>query len=474
MGFKPRPLRARPPADPIATAVDLVARGHHAEATAVMHTALVDLGFGETRVKQADGNWLGTPQPVPQAEQLTPAQLAIAQQLARVEGISVADIAIPPSAWCRRRWLGIDPGGVLERTVDFEGEALPLWRALSILQARNAFEDCHALISSLGLSKLELLELFTDIQLGAYRLRVFRSFHWGPMGFEPFAITEVAAEHEQWALSTLQRITRLFGDSALRCERGDTDEAPSVLCWLVMAVLVETNTPVVPDWERFVRAAFQPANYVELTKCVLRLVPAERRAPVLIDWLQTRSAKFAVDVAMAHLQDVPSKSLVELVLSRCDQLEAKKKRSVLAELSRLSPKVVGIRGPLARYNKRRKPPLQLKILRRFTPASVFELNDSQRRQLERAGALYDGQQLSASRRLTPGGDEHSFHGYLKIVELGDGQGKHVFDLFEYNVDSGSIFKAGTTDEVAGIIQFGLECTEPKLKEALQLVLEDYT
>ena len=39
------------------------------------------------------------------------------------------------------------------------------------------------------------------------------------------------------------------------------------------------------------------------------------------------------------------------------------------------------------------------------------------------------------------------------------------------VDSGAIFRAGTTDVVAEIMQFGLECEDPALKEALQAVLK---
>ena len=89
--------------------------------------------------------------------------------------------------------------------------------------------------------------------------------------------------------------------------------------------------------------------------------------------------------------------------------------------------------------------------------------------------------MTDSRRLSfqgsdahPGGQRQSFLGFLRITEIADTKDKHTYDAYEYIVDSGEIFKAGSTDVVAEVLQFGLECQDPAWKEALQVVLKSRT
>ena len=89
-------------------------------------------------------------------------------------------------------------------------------------------------------------------------------------------------------------------------------------------------------------------------------------------------------------------------------------------------------------------------------------------QVARAGKLYDGRDLPAEARLAEGGpdvDESSFAGYCDHYRVLDGD-THVYDAWLYMVDSGSFFRAGTTDEVAQIIQCGLECDDADLRKRL--------
>ena len=44
-------------------------------------------------------------------------------------------------------------------------------------------------------------------------------------------------------------------------------------------------------------------------------------------------------------------------------------------------------------------------------------------------------------------------------------------MFEYNTDTGSIFKAGTVDEVAEICQGGIECLDRAIRAALELAFD---
>jgi hypothetical protein len=101
----------------------------------------------------------------PLPDELNVRQRAIAEIVARVDGYGLDHYAIPKSAWCRRRWLGIDAGGVLEREVAFDDGArkrIPLWRALQIA---DRDDNVEAFVESLGLTVSERAELVVDCYL---------------------------------------------------------------------------------------------------------------------------------------------------------------------------------------------------------------------------------------------------------------------------------------------------------------------
>jgi len=103
------------------------------------------------------------------------------------------------------------------------------------------------------------------------------------------------------------------------------------------------------------------------------------------------------------------------------------------------------------------------------PTSVDELSSIERAQLEKAGKLYDGEELSAEARLcTPnqGDEETSFYGFISLWDLVNKSGNVLYTAWFYKVDSGSIFSVGTTDIVAEIIQFGIECDDDKFVQQL--------
>jgi hypothetical protein len=100
------------------------------------------------------------------------------------------------------------------------------------------------------------------------------------------------------------------------------------------------------------------------------------------------------------------------------------------------------------------------------PGHGDELSDVERAQLEAAGERYDGDALPAEARLSPpGGDwdeEASFHGFVSVWDLVDDTGSVRYTAWFYRVDSGTIFRAGTTEVVAEVIQCGLESEDETL------------
>jgi hypothetical protein len=121
------------------------------------------------------------------------------------------------------------------------------------------------------------------------------------------------------------------------------------------------------------------------------------------------------------------------------------------------------------YSRRMK----LQLTRYFEPKVPSELTAIQIQQLEAAGKLYFGTDEPASVRMAEeGAGDKSFYGCLEVREISDENGQPAYTSFFYMGDSGTVFVAGTTEVVAQIMQFGLECEVPGLHKPLSLVLDE--
>jgi hypothetical protein len=114
----------------------------------------------------------------------------------------------------------------------------------------------------------------------------------------------------------------------------------------------------------------------------------------------------------------------------------------------------------------------LKLARFFEPETPADLTPLQERQLVAAGKLYFSTEHSAATLMAEeGAGESSFHGCLEIREIVDEHNAPAYTGFYYMGDSGTVFKAGTTEVVAEIIQDGLECDDDDLSGPLDRVLQ---
>ncbi|MEU4360028.1 hypothetical protein [Streptomyces virginiae] len=93
-----------------------------------------------------------------------------------------------------------------------------------------------------------------------------------------------------------------------------------------------------------------------------------------------------------------------------------------------------------------------------------QLNATQLEQLRLSGMAYDGQDLPPSERVSTQ-EESEPESVLYSCELWDVMidGSVAYEAWLYQVDSGSIFKVGTTEMIAEIIQCGLECEDEEIE-----------
>jgi hypothetical protein len=96
------------------------------------------------------------------------------------------------------------------------------------------------------------------------------------------------------------------------------------------------------------------------------------------------------------------------------------------------------------------------------------LTEAQRAQLDVIGPLYFGG-TGAARLADDDYDDDPTETRTLLscaVLKGVDGARHVYDAWFYMTDSGTIFKAGSSERVAEIIQCGLQCGNAKLRSAL--------
>jgi hypothetical protein len=335
-------------------------------------------------------------QEIPLAEELTPAQRAVAEKLAPCEHFDVSGFAMPRKSWSRQRWLGLAPGGMLERTVELRGAKMPLWRAITIV-------DGDRLCKELGWPLADRLEALAEAGLGAYDCHL------------QFPLSDdLDGSAGAWGKRTADLMVK-------------ADPRGRFSNWLTMAsmlAVVRAGQKLEPKWDLL----------VPLEPEILRALPeARRRARLAHTFTQTANA---ADVVQELAGEFPA--------------------DVEAVLAEHAPKP---EPPAAR-------PVELALLRAWTPKKIGDLSASQQKQLVEMGRTYDQEKLSAAERLASDDGKS-----LVIREIADAKGKHVYDAFSWLADDGCVFAKGTTQIVAEMVQHTVQCKDKSLQAGLQRAIE---
>jgi hypothetical protein len=136
----------------------------------------------------------------------------------------------------------------------------------------------------------------------------------------------------------------------------------------------------------------------------------------------------------------------------------------IAGLRKIAKRQRVVADALAAALRGEPPPLVLEVKRRISPKRLAELTPLQKRQFR--STIGDGDWGDGVKRRTP----EDF--FLSIAEIVDQDGKHAFDLFSVMVDSGAVYRAGTTELATPIAQLGFDTKDRRLADALHQAVHE--
>jgi hypothetical protein len=395
---------------------------------------------------------------IPLPETLTPPQRALAEIVA-AHVVAIGGFAIPKAAWVRRRWLGLEPAGALERPVlyvyDGEKRRAPLWHALLQLATVEPDDEAEAqpspraqLFASLPLA--ERLEVYGDIALGAYGLDL-----------DELAIDldQLRDEGKEWAPAYADRLLELFGGDALHLERGEQTGIPDLIKPVVALALVRAGVPLEPRWDGLI-----PVEDSALTRELLAALPAPRRASVVVRALDDMFANQAVRTALGLIGDVPDVALAQAIIDRSDDVDGQPKRRILQKLAQLGAPHADIIALVTPALAALPPPLGLRLGNVLSPSRADELTPVHIAQCARGNEMIMG--------CSDNWVAEEDIAFLQLGEVLDDRGQHAYDFAVFMDEDGVFFRAGTDEPVAVLCQFNLDCPDAALKEGFQMVLAD--
>jgi hypothetical protein len=394
--------------------------------------------------------WPECDQPMPRASELSAEQRALAQLIASVPGVPLHRWAIPQASWARRRWLGLDPPGAVERH--------DLARALQAVEdADDEGASAAAILKRLPLA--ERLEAFGDLSLGAYRVDA--------PSLGELAPDELGDAARTWAPAFADRLLALFAPDAAHADRGDRQSPEPALTALVCDALVAARVPIEERWDRF----------VPLDAGVLATLPPERRDAVIVRALGDEFTKYGLREGLELVTAFPSVALVDHLIARADEctqsLSCPPRRQYLA---RLRDAVAAQAELAARVDARlaELPPLPtLHCTRKLYPTSAGELSPGLRTML---GVLGQGWENDDGSLVTlDDDDEPQFAERLEFVsafEIADERGA-AYEALLYMDEDGSVCRANTTKQVMMFSQMNVSWNvDDTVAEALHAIVRE--
>ncbi len=393
---------------------------------------------------------------LPVAAKLDPVHEKLARLVAHRTGIALHEWAIPQTAWARRRWLGIDPPGVLDREVEYTRKEkvrrAPLWRALAKL-GDEAGEKLFA-----ALPAMDRLEALVDLALEAYRVEAPSWDDWEKVRIdEPARLSALA-----------DRVTALYAEGAPSSERDGHSTLPWPIGWLLFLSLVRAGVPIEERWDWMLPIG-------PLTAECVAAIAEPRQGQAIVNALKAEFPSRALASGLELAKQFPSQVLADHLMELADgavhSLACPARRGYLADLAAAVGPELG-----AHVQKRLAalPPLPaLRTERSLYARSVDELTAGQRLQF---AVLGQGWETDAGPMVTVAEDgAEPVFGPIEFVsafEIVDAEGAPAYEALLYMDEDGAVCEAGTTRSVMYVSQENLSWNVPDdVAEALHGLLQ---
>lgn len=403
------------------------------------------------------------------AETLTPVQRAVALALTERDLPSPLRSAFPAHRAVRRRWLGLDPKGPLEQSISFTLEGTPyeepIWRMAKLVYGKwnqMPLDQYRALCQRFDgqFSLDERLRLWGEVNATEPRAWNLSHVAFFDYGVHAELVDQLRGEGASWAAAYLDAI---LADATVNLRTHD--------CTPAFMALVRAGVPLESRWDGLLPMDLRYARELLLA------LPESRRADAALLGLTRQHPGSALKVSIQVLPVLPVVAVVEFALTCIPKSmgSPRKHRRALREAAGTHAELLAL---LDAADAAAGPPLLLTPTRERSiaaegPSAVFsELDHAQ---LLVAGKRYLGgkgapiEVLLAHEPKEPE-EERSLRGQLFYRAIADAKGKHVYDAWLYQTDSGIVFKAGTTRVAAEYVQRGVECKNERLAEALEEAL----
>lgn len=259
---------------------------------------ILELAFEKTSYAVAAGPFMIDAN-LEQPSQFSERQRALLEVLASYSfSAPFLEYGIPAEVFDRRRWLGLEPPGPMERVVTVEvlgkTRTWPVWLCLKVQQASepNKPIDVAALLGGV-LTPTQLLEVRLEYTKNAYSLR---------LGGEVF--DEVMAHSKEmlpWARSYLPYISRIFH------QFGGTLSGGALAGITAMRVLVKEGCAdeILPEYDVLIN----PSNRI-----MLEILPLTRREQLIVSCITATQRDDAEAMWSAGARNIVTWSLENLDL----------------------------------------------------------------------------------------------------------------------------------------------------------------
>lgn len=406
-----------------------------------LEAAMSAVGFAWADVAQS------YQRPIPAPSTLSDLQREALALLSEHPEVPIRMYPCPGPAWAKRRWLGIDPPGALFRDdaqlyrafreTEDSGRRAAMLDALTFGERIEALVDLTMLGSDYDgdtdvLNRLRTETAKIDASLGAWAQKM-----------APWLLAIREADYRDWECSDV---------------RAEVLEA-------VFVALVRAGVRMDPNWETLLPLEHVAWDTEHVYECI-DAIPKERREARLLDGLDRLPVyawKHAVAVKL--LKKYPYRSIARWVLARAKDAENPNK--VIKALLDLGDDEIA--ALVKEHKAGQKPAPKLTVRSR---GEVGKLDAVAKKQLEIAANRYDDEKHTAEEILAnEDGDAGIMCSTIEVVRIDDAKKKPAFDAWLYMVDSGTIFRAGTTEVVAEVVQGSIECSDPALRAALADAIE---